>query len=240
MQHPLYTLALHAYRNLSHDPERRAASWCAGYDADAAKLQALGVATDKLERLARAWLCAMGRLASPMITGPARFPVARMEKLNRFERAHAERYTQYLEAVQRPRPVHLTPAQELEAARAKLEAAKAAHAALKATPASTRPWYALPYALRDIKAAQERVEVLEKRQSLPHAESLHLGGTLRLVQDPEAQRFKLFFAGRPDPATIAKLKRAALKWAPSVGAWQRQITPNAAHAIRNLIRELEA
>lgn len=240
--HPLLRLAETAHRNVSFDPDRRAATFCAGYDADAAALAALGIPTDKLERLARAWLAAIGRTASPMITGPASFPVARMQKLNRYERAHAERYYAYVEACKRPRRESLTPADELDAAREKLAAAKANHASLKATPKAERVnWHSftLPYALRDVKAAQQRVEQLEKRQALPHTETEHLGGRLRLVQDVEAQRYRLYFSGKPDAQTITQLKSAGLKWAPSVGAWQRQITPNAAAVIRKLIANLE-
>lgn len=241
--HPLYSLALRAYTNISHSPERRAESFCRGYDTDAATLTALGIQTDKLERLARAWLAALARTASPMITGPARFPVARMEKLNRYEQAHAERYAAYVEACKKPRRESLTPAEELEAARENLRKAQEIHARLKATPKAERiNWHSfvLPYALRDVKAAQQRVETLEQRQALPHTETMHLGGKLRLVQDVEAQRLRLYFAGRPDRATIERLKKAALKWAPSAGAWQRQITPAAQRAIAQLIRELEA
>jgi len=100
--------------------------------------------------------------------------------------------------------------------------------------------YVLPYAMRDVKAAQQRVEELEKRQALPHTETEHLGGGLRLVQDVEAQRFRLYFSTRPDRATIDRLKASGMKWAPSVGAWQRQITPNAEWAIKKLIQDLEA
>jgi hypothetical protein len=241
-EHPLYRLAYQAHSNTSFSPERRAETFCAGYDADAAALTALGIPTDKLERLARAWLAAMARTASPMITGPARFPVARMEKLNRYERAHADRYAAYVEACKRPRRESLTPAEELEAAREKLVKAQETHARLKATPKAERVnWHSfvLPYALRDVKAAQQRVEELEKRLALPQTETEHLNGSLKLVQDVEAQRYRLYFASRPDRATIDQLKAAGLKWAPSVGAWQRQITPNAERAIKILIQKLE-
>jgi len=241
--HPLYRLACAAHNNISFHPERRAETFCRGYDADAAALAALGIPADKLERLARAWLAAIGRTASPMITGPARFPVARMEKLNRYGRAHAERYYNYIAACKRPRRESLTPAEELDAAREKLREAQEKHARLKETPAADRvDWHSftLPYALRDVKAAQQRVEQLEKRQALPHTETEHLGGRLRLVQDVEAQRYRLYFSGKPDAQTITQLKSAGLKWAPSVGAWQRQITDNAAASIRRLIAQLEA
>lgn len=240
--HPLYRLAETAHRNVSFDADRRAATFCAGYDGDAAALAALGIPTDKLERLARAWLAAIGRTASPMITGPARFPVAKMEKLNRYERAHAERYYAYVEACKKPQPVRLTISQQIEEARAKLAAAQANHARLKATPAADRvDWHSftLPYALRDIKEAEKRLEELERRAGMEQTETEHLSGRLRLVQDVEAQRYRLYFSGKPDAQTIAQLKSAGLKWAPSVGAWQRQITANAAAVIRKLIANLE-
>lgn len=239
--HPLYQSALAAYRNTSFDPEKRAQSFCEDYEQDAKDLADLGIAEDKLQRLARAWLAAKARTASPMITGPARFPVARMEKLNRYERAHAERYAAYIEACKKPRREKLTPTEELAQAKEHLEQTKQIHARLKATPKAERVnWHSfvLPYALRDVKAAQARVEELEKRQAMPHTETEYLNGELRLVQDVEAQRFRLYFNSRPDKSTIEKLKSAGLKWAPSVGAWQRQITNNAEYAINQLITKL--
>ena len=177
-----------------------------------------------------------------MITGPARFPVQRMEKLNRYERAHAERYAAYVAACKRPRRESLTPAGELANAREKLAAAKANHASLKATPKADRVnWHSfvLPYALRDIKQAEQRLAELERRAGMEQTETEHLNGRLRLVQDVEAQRYRLYFSGKPDAQTITQLKSAGLKWAPSVGAWQRQITANASAVIRKLIANLE-
>lgn len=241
--HPLYRLACAAHNNISFHPERRAETFCRGYDADAAALAALGIPADKLERLARAWLAAIGRTASPMITGPARFPVARMEKLNRYERAHAERYAAYVEACKKPQPVRLTMSQQIDEAREKLAEAKENHARLKATPAADRAnWHSfvLPYALRDVKEAEKRLEELERRAGMEQTETEHLSGRLRFVTDVEAQRYRLYFSSKPDAQTIAQLKSAGLKWAPSVGAWQRQITDNAAASIRRLIAQLEA
>ena len=50
----------------------------------------------------------------------------------------------------------------------------------------------------------------------------------------EADRVQLYFEGRPDAATIAQLKQNGFKWAPSVGAWQRQNTENGRWAVQRL------
>ena len=46
----------------------------------------------------------------------------------------------------------------------------------------------------------------------------------------EDNRLQVFFDGKPDEATRTELKISGFRWAPSVGAWQRQLTKNAIYA----------
>lgn len=55
-----------------------------------------------------------------------------------------------------------------------------------------------------------------------------------IVQNWEAERIQFFFDGKPDREVIDLMKRKAFKWAPSVGAWQRQNTNNALYAVREI------
>lgn len=43
---------------------------------------------------------------------------------------------------------------------------------------------------------------------------------IRIEDNPEENRIRLFFPGKPDASTRTELKRAGFRWAPSIGAWQ--------------------
>lgn len=43
---------------------------------------------------------------------------------------------------------------------------------------------------------------------------------IRIVDNVEAARLQIFFPGKPDADTRAKLKSNGFRWAPSIGAWQ--------------------
>ncbi len=84
-----------------------------------------------------------------------------------------------------------------------------------------------------IKATRERIEQLEKRKATV-AKDFMVGG-VRCVENTEAMRLQLFFDGKPPQAMIALLKNHAFKWAPSVQAWQRQLTNNAVYSFNQWV-----
>ena len=59
-----------------------------------------------------------------------------------------------------------------------------------------------------------------------------MGG--RVEMNREDNRLQVFFDGKPDADTRAELKSSGFRWAPSVGAWQRQLTDNAIRAADRL------
>lgn len=61
---------------------------------------------------------------------------------------------------------------------------------------------------------------------------------VKLVQNATIDRIQLVFDGKPDPDTIALLKRSAFRWSPREGAWQRQNTNNGVQASYRVLREL--
>ena len=77
----------------------------------------------------------------------------------------------------------------------------------------------------EIRRIRERITGLEKNQSKGEEEILIEGG--KIVKNGATQRLQIFFDGIPDKDIREKLKRHAFKWAPSVKAWQRTLTPNA-------------
>lgn len=61
------------------------------------------------------------------------------------------------------------------------------------------------------------------------------GGVVRFNYTED--RLQILFKEKPDSQMIGKLKRAAFKWSPRFGAWQRQLTANAkysAHQVLNI------
>ena len=50
----------------------------------------------------------------------------------------------------------------------------------------------------------------------------------------ESNRLQMFFHERPDRDTCSAMRHSGFKWAPSVGAWQRQLTDNAIYAAKYL------
>ncbi len=52
-------------------------------------------------------------------------------------------------------------------------------------------------------------------------------GDVRIVEDLEENRTRLFFPGKPSPDTIRALKARGFRWSPSNQAWQRQASPQA-------------
>lgn len=104
--HKYYRQAYDAHRGTSFTPEKRAVTELNWYDQTVADLIAAGKES-AVEKFTTLWLkhmAAKGRIVSFMIAGPARFPVARMEKYNRWERSAAEAVTEFLNKVNRQPP----------------------------------------------------------------------------------------------------------------------------------------
>ena len=69
--------------------------------------------------------------------------------------------------------------------------------------------------IRDTKA---RLERLEAAHALPVTEKS--SESLRLEDDPPANRVRLFFDDKPEKELRERLKGCGFRWAPSTGAWQ--------------------
>ena len=102
--HKHFERAQSAYNWSSFSPKKRAASECAFFDETVQKLTdaGKGEAAAKFEQLFLKSLAAKSRCASPMITGPARFPVERMRKYNEWERKATEAMYDFVKKVLAP------------------------------------------------------------------------------------------------------------------------------------------
>jgi len=103
------------------------------------------------------------------------------------------------------------------------------------------PWKKSPCSTEGINAEIRRVEAriveLRREQSTPEAPPLE-GDGWRIEESKADARIRLFFTGRPSRDAAHELKANGFKWAPSVGAWQRQLNDNGRWAARKVIRRL--
>ena len=63
--------------------------------------------------------------------------------------------------------------------------------------------------------------------------------TFKVVENTEAMRYQIIFDGKPDAEIRTLLKSNGIKWAPSQGAWQRQITSNGKWALKKVVEKLK-
>lgn len=63
--------------------------------------------------------------------------------------------------------------------------------------------------------------------------------TFKVVENTEAMRYQIIFDGKPEPEVRDLLKSNGFKWAPSQGAWQRQITSNGRYALGKVVEKLK-
>ena len=106
-----------------------------------------------------------------------------------------------------------------------------------------------PYQLTNnnakIKNTKTRIAQLERLKN--EAESAekqpkdeYNGLPFKVVENAETMRLQLFFDGKPEAEIREVLKKNGFRWAPSVSAWQRQLTENARYALQRIIQELGA
>ena len=93
--------------------------------------------------------------------------------------------------------------------------------------------YSLTNNLANIKRIRERVAELEKRQTDPAPEGWSFEGG-EVVMNTELNRLQIVLDDRPDDDLKEALKVNGFRWAPSQGAWQRQLTDNAVRAAKRI------
>ena len=94
------------------------------------------------------------------------------------------------------------------------------------------PAYALQNNNANIRRIRGRIAELKKRtESTPEGWEFDGG---RVVVNTTENRLQIIFDGKPDADIRTELKGEGFRWAPSQGAWQRQLTDNAMRAARRL------
>lgn len=83
--------------------------------------------------------------------------------------------------------------------------------------------------VRQVKA---RIEELTRQAESPYVGWEFDGGEVKV--DQAANRLQVFFDSKPDRETCSAMRHGGFRWAPSVGAWQRQLNDNAIRAADQL------
>lgn len=224
---------------------------------------------DRFAKLFAARQYARGRTMSPMITGPANFPVHRNNKAMEAERKRTTELLDFMSKVESRIAKRAAPASgvissddpdaiaklqdKLARINGEWESAKRWNAQfrkggidaldcgekLKANIADMLkrcPWIKQPFDLTrysaEAKRIKDRIIVLE-RQSQAESKEVEVG-EVKIVADPEANRVRIYFPGKPEADKRTELKRAGFRWAPSEGAWQRFYSAAAMDAARRI------
>ena len=95
------------------------------------------------------------------------------------------------------------------------------------------PSYELSNNNANIRRIKERITELEKRQAAPAPEGWSFDGG-EVVMNTELNRLQIVLDDRPDDDLKKALKENGFRWAPSQGAWQRQLTDNAVRAAKRI------
>ena len=90
------------------------------------------------------------------------------------------------------------------------------------------PAYMLSNTNAEIRRIRGRIEQVRQHEETNFAGWEFDGG--RVEANKADNRLQVFFDGKPDEAARDELKANGFRWAPSVGAWQRQLNKNAYYA----------
>lgn len=90
------------------------------------------------------------------------------------------------------------------------------------------PSYSLTNNSAEIRRLKQRIEKLTVNQEVGFVGWTFDGG--EVIANSEENRLQILFDEKPDEQKRAALKGNGFKWAPSQGAWQRQLNDNAVYA----------
>ncbi len=99
------------------------------------------------------------------------------------------------------------------------------------------PDYELSNNNANIHRVEERLKSLKAVKDIGSSE--HEYKTFKVVENTEAMRYQIIFNGKPEADVRTLLKSNGFKWAPSQGAWQRQLTSNGKWALERVVEKLK-
>lgn len=99
------------------------------------------------------------------------------------------------------------------------------------------PSFALTNNNANIRRVKERIEEL-KAHANDQTSEIEING-VKIVDNTDDNRVQIFFPGKPSEATRSALKSHGFKWAPSVGAWQRQRGNSAMYFAKQIVSQVQ-
>lgn len=99
------------------------------------------------------------------------------------------------------------------------------------------PGYSLTNLGANIRRLKRRLEGLKRDAETPESPDIS-GDGWRIEQSKDDNRVRFYFDEKPDRDTCKAMKRAGFRWAPSVGAWQRQLTHAGVYAAKRMANQL--
>lgn len=84
----------------------------------------------------------------------------------------------------------------------------------------------------EIRRVKERIDTLTRQKEIGYVGWEFDGG--KVEANAEDNRLQIFFEEKPSPQVREELKSGGFRWAPSIGAWQRQLNDNAMHAANHI------
>lgn len=92
--------------------------------------------------------------------------------------------------------------------------------------------YALTNNSANIRQVKKRIAELTQRAETEYEGWAFDGGEVKM--DRQTNRLQVFFNEKPDRDTCSAMRHSGFRWAPSVGAWQRQLNDNTIWAAKQL------
>lgn len=85
---------------------------------------------------------------------------------------------------------------------------------------------------------EKKVDVAVQKNEVQEFNFPNSTGTVELIKNFAIERVQIVFPGKPSEEIREQLKDRAFRWAPSEGAWQRQLTGNGLYAAEQVIKYL--
>lgn len=101
------------------------------------------------------------------------------------------------------------------------------------------PTFAITNNGANIRTTRKRLEKLREEKSRETSETRYDDLYLTVRENVEDMRIQLLFDDKPEPEVRDLLKHWAFRWAPSAGAWQRQLTNDGRYAAKQVVTKLK-